>query len=97
MKKKNVLFLTLTMIAFTSFVFLASCKKDSTNPPTPASANCDVRGSYSGTYTNQLSQSASFAYILMDDNFIKGSGNLSSPPTAFGSYSNTCDSITLRS
>lgn len=75
-----------------------SCKKES---PQPATAICDsvciVTGSYSGTYTNHLNQTGSFAYTLEDDNFISGAGTLTAPPTAFGSYSNTCDSVKMKS
>lgn len=93
MKKKNLTIVTIAL-AFVSFVYLVSCKKDEpTTQPTP----CDAKGSYSGTYTNYLNQSASMAYILTDDNFAKGAANLSSSPTAWGSYSNTCDSVKIRS
>lgn len=93
--KSKTTFLTIGTIVLVAATILVSCKKDNSNTSTVST--CDVRGSYSGTYTNQNSQSAPFAYILMDDNFIKGSSSLTSSPTAFGSYSGTCDSINLRS
>jgi hypothetical protein len=56
-----------------------------------------VKGSYSGTFANQLNQTSTFAYILGDNNFISGAAILTDPPTAFGSYANTCDSIKMKS
>jgi hypothetical protein len=93
-RKKSLL--PLALLTFVLSGLLIACDKDNDNTSTNPS-NCDVRGSYSGTYTNQLSQTASVAYILTDDNFIKGSANLTSSPTAFGSYAGTCDSIRMRS
>jgi hypothetical protein len=46
-----------------------------------------INGSYFGTYTNQYLQSGSFAYTLTDHNFTSGAKDLSTKPTAFGSYS----------
>lgn len=94
MKRKNITVVILALV-LVSFMYLLSCKKD--EPTSTHPTICDVKGSYSGTYTNHLNQSASFAYVLSDDNFLFGSGNLSSSPTAFGGYSNTCDSIKMRS
>ena len=54
-----------------------------------------IQGSYLGTYTNQYAQSASFAYTLADHNFMSGSADLSSPPTAFGSYSDNGDAVQM--
>lgn len=76
-------------------VALSSCKKDET--PTTTDTGCNVKGNYSGTYTNQFGQTGILAYILGDDNFIKGASTLAATPTAFGGYSNTCDSLKMQS
>jgi hypothetical protein len=55
-----------------------------------------VKGSYFGTYTNQYLQSASFAYTLADHNFMCGVKDLSSKPTAFGSYSGNFESMEMK-
>lgn len=93
MKKKQLTVVVLAL-SFVSLLFLAGCDKDDDTKTEPTT--CDAKGSYSGTYTNYLNQTASFAYVLASDNFAYGSGTLTAPPTAFGGYSNTCDSLRLR-
>ena len=72
-----------------------SCEKENTT--TPTEPVCIAKGSYTGSYTNQNNQSASFAYILGDNNFITGGATLTGPQNAFGGYSNTCDSLKIQS
>lgn len=55
-----------------------------------------INGSYFGTYTNQYLQSASFAYTLTDHNFMSGAKDLSSEPTAFGSYSGNFENMEMK-
>lgn len=95
MKKNNLpRFLILIVLLFSLMYW--SCTKDCPAPATSAPV-CSVKGSYSGTFTNHLNISGSFAYILGDNNFISGAVSLSNPPSAFGGYSNTCDSLFMRS
>jgi hypothetical protein len=98
MKKTSVLLLTFSFIAISAFVYLSSCTKDNSSPSTNTNCDpvCDVRGSYSGTFTNQGGQTGIHAYILREDNFVTSADKLTSAPTAFGSYTNTCDSIKIR-
>lgn len=96
MRKKNLRLPI--VIFFMVFLFLSvlSCSKENTQVDNNTELICDAKGSYSGTFTNQFGQSASHAYILSDYNFTTGAANLISSPTAFGSYSNTCDSIKIK-
>ena len=55
-----------------------------------------INGSYFGTYTNQYLQSGSFAYTLTDHNFMSGGKDLSSDPTAFGSYSGNFNGMEMK-
>lgn len=96
MKKNKTQLLAFSLIALTILTIFVSCDKDDDDSAT-VNTTCDAKGSYSGTYTNQNNQTATFAYVLTTNNFISGAGNLSSAPTAFGGYENTCDSIKLRS
>jgi hypothetical protein len=83
-----------SLLVISSFILISnsSCKKDSTTTTTPDPV-CSAKGSYTGSYTNQNNQSASFAYVLGDNNFIYGAATLTASPNAFGGYSNTCDSL----
>src|SRR5690349_12194166 len=96
MRKNKTQLLAFFLIALTILTVFVSCDKDDDDSPAVNTA-CDAKGSYSGTYTNQNNQTATFAYVLTSNNFISGAGNLSSAPTTFGGYENTCDSIKLRS
>jgi hypothetical protein len=88
---------TLATLFMASIILVAymSCKKDDTTTPTTDPV-CIAKGSYVGTYTNQNNQSASFAYILGDNNFVTGGSTLAATPNAFGGYSNTCDSLKMQ-
>ena len=95
---KNRIFLGLPLLAFVIILGqIVSCKKESTTTTTPPVVVCDVRGTYSGSYTDQIAISGTFVYILKDNNFTTGSATLTSAQNAFGGYSNTCDSIRLNS
>ena len=94
--KKNV-FLSLIVVSAIFFTYI-SCKKDSPQViTTPCDPVCIVTGSYAGTYTNQLNQTAQFAFVLGNNNFLTGAGTLAVSPTSFGGYSNTCDSLKIQS
>lgn len=72
-------------------ITIASCKKDSA----PAKPICTISGIYSGGYTNQLGQSATFAFSFKTNNLVVNGPSVSgiNSPTAAGSYTNSCDSI----
>jgi hypothetical protein len=83
------------VILFVSIIlaqFIYGCKKETT---VPAAVTCDVKGTYSGTWTNHLGNTGTFAYVLKADNFTTGSASLSAATTAAGSYWNSCDSLKL--
>ena len=82
MKLVNLFFLVLGLGVFAISGYLAIRPASGTH----RTETGIIEGSYSGTYTNQFSQSASFAYTLADHNFMSGAADLSSPATAFGSY-----------
>jgi hypothetical protein len=67
---------------------VASCSKSS---PAPAKV-CDITGSYSGTNTESGITSPIF-YMLKANNLAVGGG--SGQDVTFGSYTNTCDSVSL--
>lgn len=71
-------------------IIISSCKK--TTQPQPV---CTISGIYTGTYTNQLGQSATFAFSFKANNLVVNAPSISSlnSPTAAGSYTNNCDSI----
>jgi len=89
--------LTFFIASIFSLTYISCTKDDQASTPTPCDPVCSVKGSYSGTFTNQLNQSAPFAYVLGDYNFISGASTLTTQPTAFGAYSNTCDSLKMKS
>ena len=91
MKLVNLFFLVLGLGAFLLSGYLAI--HPSSKPHRNESGI--IEGSYFGTYTNQYLQSASFAYTLADHNFICGAADLSSEPTAFGSYSGNSDVVQM--
>jgi hypothetical protein len=92
MKKISSVF-AFAVIVISVSLWLSSCKKN--NEPAQTN-NCNPKGSYTGTYTNQFGQSGNQAVILSDDNFVTSGATLSVTPNAFGSYSNTCDSIKIK-
>jgi hypothetical protein len=81
-----------------SFIFfqMSSCKKSDAQTP-PCDPVCVVKGTYAGTFTNQISLTGNFYYKLGDNNFTTGSENLGDDGTAFGGYWNSCDSIKINS
>lgn len=83
MKLVNLFFLILGIGAFVLSSYLVIRPSAITNHK----GQYIINGSYFGTYTNQYLQSGSFAYTLTDHNFMSGGKDLSSKPTAFGSYS----------
>jgi len=99
--KKSVIVAATAILGLAALIQSTSCKKETiTNTNivkdtvyVPCPVNCDVRGNYSGTFINQFGISAAFAYKLLNDNFTTGASTLTSTMTAFGGYSNTCDSI----
>jgi hypothetical protein len=75
----------LMMVVFQSI----SCSKSNSGP-----AVCDVRGTYTGTNLAKGVSSA-ITYQLEDNNFAVGSTTPGTAAVAFGSYTNTCDSVKL--
>lgn len=86
---------TPVLISFLVVCFLISCKKDDCSN-SPNSSSCNIAGSYLGTYTNQFGQTGSFYYNLGANYFVSSGASPTVTPTAFGSYSNTCDSVKIR-
>lgn len=99
MKKIFMASLALTTFAATITLFqMSSCKKADAEPTTPpCDPVCSVKGIYSGTFTNQNNFTGTFVHILKENNFTTGSATVNAAPTAFGGYSNSCDSIKLNS
>jgi hypothetical protein len=97
MKKLFMASVALVTFALAVTLFqMSSCKKSDAEPPTtPCDPVCIVKGTYAGTYTNQYNMTATFAYLLADNNFISGAGTVTDVPTAFGGYWNSCDSIKI--
>jgi|GEM_PF-1727241 len=101
--KRSAILVVAAIAGLAALVQVTSCKKETvTNTITntvkdtiyiPCPVNCDVRGNYSGTFINQFGISSTFAYKFLDDNFTTGASTLASTMTAFGGYSNTCDSV----
>lgn len=85
---------TLLCAGVTAISIFIGCTKDPVDPPAPTPV-CDVRGVYSGIYTNQFDQSGTVIYSLKEDNFTTGVNYQEGPTVAFGGYSNTCDSVTM--
>src|SRR5450432_3924323 len=83
------------------FFQTTSCEK--LNPVNPETNKCpeippvcDVRGTYTGTSTDNGNGIISpMAYQLKDDNFAVGNTSPGSPAVSYGSYVNTCDSVRL--
>ncbi|NOT90681.1 hypothetical protein [Ferruginibacter sp.] len=95
--KTNV-FLNLIVVSAILFIYV-SCKKENTQVTTPSKCDsvCIVTGSYNGTYTNQLNQTAQLAFVLGNNGFFTGAATLAVSSTSFGGYSNTCDSLKMQS
>ena len=90
--------LALTAFAVTLTLFqMTSCKKADAGTPCDPVPVCSVKGTYSGTYTNQNNFTGTFAYKLEDNNFSESGATANATPTAFGGYWNSCDSIKLNS
>lgn len=66
-KPSIVLSFAIPLLLLATVIQLGACSKDQADPP--QQTTCDVRGNYSGTYTNQLNLTGDFAYKLTDDNF----------------------------
>jgi hypothetical protein len=99
MKKIFMASLALTTLAIALTLFqMSSCKKADAEPTTtPCDPVCSIIGNYSGTFTNQNNLTDPFGYILKENNFATSAATLGVSPTAFGGYSNSCDSVILNS
>lgn len=89
--RKIILSFSLLLTSVSLIIFSTSCNKVCPTPP--MEEVCDVRGTYSGTFQDQYGSTGIFTYNLKDNNFTDGSANIKDPLNAYGSYTNTCDSL----
>jgi hypothetical protein len=98
MKKIFMASIALTVFAAAITIFqMSSCKKADSQTTTPCDQVCNVKGTYSGTFTNQLNSTSTFVQVLKDNNFTTGGATVNVAPTSFGGYRNTCDSLIINS
>lgn len=101
MKSSKSISLILIPIVFCSAFFpqLTSCKKETitniVNDTTFYDAVCPIFGTYSGTNTPNVGNSASINYTFQEQNLIIGRVAVGSPAVTFGGYKNTCDSVSF--
>ena len=85
--KKIFLCLTLALVSLLNY----SCSKDDDDTNDPV---CTISGGYTGTFSNP-SGSGIFTYFFKENHFIEGSVKPSDPLVTFGSYDNTCETVTI--